>query len=105
MKVTKGILREMIESEIVNERIGQRVDLRSNAVQVSKLQKAVDSKNKQKFDRWWRNEFANIDQTDIKSSNHGAALKKAIKGAITLGWLPSDFLSGLSAGRTSAGRE
>jgi peptidoglycan hydrolase-like protein with peptidoglycan-binding domain len=103
MKVTKSILKEMIESEIVNERIGQRVDLRGNAAQVSKLQAAVDNKDKSKFDRWWRNEFANIDQADIKDANHGAALKKAIKGAIALGWLPTGFLSGLSAGRTSAG--
>lgn len=103
MKVTKSILKEMIESEIVNERIGQRVDILRNAVQVRKLQTAVDNKNKSKFDRWWRNEFANIDQADIKDANHGAALNKAIKGAIALGWLPTGFLSSLSAGRTSAG--
>jgi len=104
MKVTKRILRDMIESELINERVGQRIDVRTNKGQINRLSRQIGRDNQTAFNRQWRNEFMNLDASDFSNENYGDLLQTVTNAAVGKGWLEgSGGVFSLSAGRTSAG--
>jgi hypothetical protein len=104
MKVTKRILRDMIESELLNERVGQRIDVRSNKGQIRRLRRQVDNGNQTAFNRQWRNEFMNLDASDFSNEKYGERLQSTTNAAVSKGWLEgSNGVFSLSAGMSSAG--
>ena len=62
MKVTKRILREMIEAEMLNEKIG--ASGHNDSGDVRRLNQALVDRNLRKFSRLVRNEFQNLTQED-----------------------------------------
>jgi peptidoglycan hydrolase-like protein with peptidoglycan-binding domain len=104
MKVTKRILREMIENELLNERVGQRIDVRTNKGQIKRLQKQIDNNNQTAFNRQWRNEFMNLDASDFSDDGYGSLLQSTLNAAVEKGWIAgSNNVYNLDTGRSSAG--
>ena len=94
----------MIESELLNERVGQRIDVRSNKGQIRRLRRQVDNGNQTAFNRQWRNEFMNLDASDFSNEKYGELLQSTTNAAVAKGWLEgSGGVFALSAGMTSAG--
>lgn len=97
MKVTKRILREMVEAELIKERVGQGIDLRTNKGQIKRLMRQIDKDNQTAFNRQWRNEFMNLDADDFSNEKYGELLQSTLNAAVAKGWLEgSDGVFSLS---------
>jgi len=104
MKVTKRILREMIETELLKERVGQRIDVRTNKGQIRRLRRQIDNGNQTAFNRQWRNEFMNLDASDFSDEKYGDLLQSTLNAAVEEGWIEgAGGVFTLADGRTSAG--
>ena len=94
----------MVESELLKERVGQRIDVRSNKGQIRRLRRQIDNGNQTAFNRQWRNEFMNLDASDFSNEKYGELLQSVTNSAVQKGWLEgSGGVFSLSAGMTSAG--